>query len=133
MNIEKSVFGKLTKKIELESQKFEFGIIEDFSKSEQNMKTAALALVDAASKGDDIQNQIAKLQADYTKQIGLVKKLYAAADKEDSNTSKLFDKAKQAAAGVGISIEEIKGYQSWWAANMALQKAIDAGDKYLAM
>lgn len=133
MNIEKSVFGKLTKKVELESQKYEFGIIEDFSKSEQNIKSIAIPLMDAASKGDDIQNQIAKLQADYTKQIALVKKLYAAADKEDTNVSKLYDKAKMAAAGVGISIEEIKGYQSWWSNVNALTKAIDAGDKYLAM
>jgi hypothetical protein len=32
MNIEKSVFGKLTQKIELESQKFEFGIVDDAKK-----------------------------------------------------------------------------------------------------
>ena len=31
MNIEKSVFGKLNNKVELESQKFEFAILDDIS------------------------------------------------------------------------------------------------------
>jgi hypothetical protein len=135
MNTDKKVFEKLfsKEKLELESQKYEFGIKEDFANNELSMKAAAEVLLKAANDGDEIQKQVAKLQADYTKQIGLVKKLYAAAEKEDNNMSKIFDKAKIAADNVGIKMDAIPGYASWWASGFTIKKAIDAGDKYLAM
>lgn len=135
MNTEKKVFNKLfsEEKVELASQRFEFGIKEDFANNELKMKAAAEVLLKAANDGDEIQKQMAKLQADYTKQIALVKKLYAAAEKEDENMSKIFDKAKIAADNVGIKMDAIPGYASWWASGFTIKKAIDAGDKYLAM
>ena len=135
MNTEKQVFNKLfsNEKVELASQRFEFGIKEDFANNELKMKAAAEVLLKAANDGDEIQKQMAKLQADYTKQIALVKKLYAAAEKEDENMSKIFDKAKIAADNVGIKMDAIPGYASWWASGFTIKKAIDAGDKYLAM
>jgi hypothetical protein len=135
MNTQKKVFEKLfsDEKLELASQKYEFGIKEDFANNELSMKSAAELLLKAANDGDEIQKQISKLQADYTKQIGVVKKLYAAAEKEDNNMAKLFDKAKIAADNVGIKMDSIPGYASWWAAGFTIKKAIDAGDKYLAM
>ena len=135
MSTEQKVFNALFKseKVELESQKYEFGIKEDFANNELSMKAAAEVLLKAANDGNDIQTQIAKLQSDYTKQIGIVKKLYAAAEKEDNNMSKLFDKAKIAADNVGIKMDAIPGYASWWASGFTIKKAIDAGDKYLAM
>jgi hypothetical protein len=135
MSTEKKVFEALfsNPKTELTSQKYEFGIKEDFANNELSMKAAAEVLLKAVNDGDEIQKQIAKLQSDYTKQIGLVKKLYTAAEKEDNNMAKLFDKAKIAADNVGIKMDAIPGYASWWASGFTIKKAIDAGDKYLAM
>lgn len=135
MNTQKQVFKKLFagEKIEMSSQRFEFAIIDEFNKSAGDGKAAASALLDAAAKGDAMEKQILSLQAEFAKQIALVKKAYANADKVDQASSKLYDKAKAAAAGLGMKIEEIKGYPQWWESVNLVTKAIDAGDKYLVM
>jgi len=135
MNTDKKVFEKLfsNQKVEMSSEKYEFAIIDEFSKSAQDGKTAAYALIDAADKAEMMQKEIASLQAKFTAQVATIKKAYATAEKQEQAQSKLYDKAKAAAAGLGMKIEEIKGYPQWWEAVNLTTKAIDAGDKYLVM
>jgi hypothetical protein len=135
MNTNKKVFEKLFsgEKTELTSQKFEFAIIDEFAKSGQDGKVASYALIDAADKAEIMQKEISSLQSKYVTQVANIKKAYANAEKQEQAQSKLYDKAKLAAAGLGMKIEEIKGYPQWWEAVNLTTKAIDMGDKYLAM
>ena len=135
MNTQKKVFEKLfsNEKVELASQEYKFAIIDEFAKSLTDGKSAANALLDAASKGDAMEKEMNALKASFNQQIAIIKKAYSVAEKQEQSQSKLYDKAKAAAQGLGMSIEEIKGYPQWWEVVNLTTKAIDAGDKYLAM
>ena len=135
MNTQKKVFEKLfsNEKVEMASQEYKFAIIDEFAKSLTDGKSAANALLDAASKGDAMEKEMNALKASFNQQIAIIKKAYSVAEKQEQSQSKLYDKAKAAAAGLGMSIEDIKGYPQWWEVVNLTTKAIDAGDKYLAM
>lgn len=130
MSVESKVFDQLNK-VELKSQKFEFAIVDEFIKSADQAKSAATSLIDATGKAEQLEKSINELQAKLNSQIAIVKKGYAATDKIDDSLGKLYDKAKVAAANLGMNIQDIKGYQDWWASVNLVTKALDVSDKYI--
>lgn len=133
MDIKKSVFERLfTNEVNLSSQKYEFAIVDDFAKSLADAKQVYGSLNSSVASADNLKKQLADVQAKFDQQVVLIKKTYAAAEKNDAASSKLYDKAKLLAGDLGLKIEDIKGYKEWFDSTIAINSAINSANKYLS-
>jgi len=135
MNLKKEIFERISaiEKVELsEVKKIELGLVEDIATASKNADQIALDLTNATKKADEFNQVIIDAQKQLQTAIANVKKAYSSAEKFQTAEDKIWDKATKAAADLGLSRNDIKGWTDFEQNGIKVNSAINGANKYMA-
>lgn len=127
---------KRDKQVELSKEQIELAIPDDLSKQTSELKSLIKEFEvngKATEKAYNDLKSLAKQAATLDKNLNSARKaLIKTENKEDkinSKIDKLYSQMEKAASGLGIKLQDIKGFKAWDEADKALVKM---GQKYVS-
>ena len=130
----KHVFEKIAKleKTELSEVKVDLALVDDLANLGKEAAQISKDLLAATSNADKMKMEMEKMKQQFDAEVKNVAKFYNAAAKFQTKEDKVYEKADKAAKDLGLKIDAIPGYKTYWDNSMNVNSAINGANKYMA-